>query len=106
MSTTLKLKDPDAKIDFKFDLKGVTNGSAGAKEDYLVTGETISTYVLTVDAGIVLETHSKSDADTSVTVWLSGGSSTAGTKYNVHLRFTTSAGRIDDQTMIIEMIQR
>ena len=80
-------KDPDAILDFAFDWS-----------DWLATGETISTRVMTVPSGITL---SSTDTESSgvVTFWLSGG--TAGNWYDVACKITTSASRTDERTMNI-----
>lgn len=101
----LFLKKENAVKDYKFDLKGVTNGSIGAEKDWLESAEIISSYTVTVPAGITKDSDSKTDSDTSVTVWLSGGTYTAGatTTYCILLNFVTSSGREDDVFMTIEM---
>ena len=58
MSNTF-LKDPDATLDYAFDWSG-----------WLQSGETISSYAITVDSGITKESDSQSSG--VVTVWLSG----------------------------------
>lgn len=85
------LKDPNANLDFSF---GWAN--------WLETLETITTYELTVPAGLVKGLDSK--ADKMVIVWLSGG--TAGTTYNVTCKITTSLGRVDERTIHIQIQDR
>lgn len=75
--------DPGDKLDYKFDW-----------EDWLGTGETISTYTVTVQTGLTKVSDSKTD--TLVTVWLSGG--TARTIYSVTCQVTTNAGRVKSWT--------
>lgn len=103
-----KVKDPSADLDYKFDWKGLTNGTVGATSDWLADGETISSFVITVATGITEGTGSKasakSDTDTSVTVWLSGGSD--GSDYTVACKIVTSASRIDERTMTIQCRDR
>lgn len=89
----LKLyKDPDAVLDYKFDWSDWLNG------------DTISTRLVTVDSGITKNSDSISDTNTSVTVWLAGG--TIGSSYSVHCRITTAAGRTDDRTVTIVIKNR
>ena len=95
-------KDPEAVLDYKFDFANTTNG--GDKPDWLESGETISTRTVTVDSGITKDSDSITDAGTSVTVWLSGG--TAGQNYKVVCRIVTSASRTDERTMIIQVRER
>ena len=90
-------KDPDAVLEYKFDLKALTNGSG--TEDYLQDGETISSHTVTVDSGLTKDSDSITDTNTSVTVWLSGG--TAGQAYTVLLNFTTSDARTDDKIIVV-----
>jgi len=81
-------KDPDAVLDYAFDWE---------TESWLETGETISSHVITVPAGITKD--SDSEADGIVTVWLSGG--TAGEDYVITCKITTSAGRTDKRSFVI-----
>lgn len=90
-------KDPDEVLDYLFDFKALTNGNG--TEDYLQSGETISTYTMTVDTGLTKDSDTKTNADTSVKVWLSGG--TLGNSYNVECDIVTSGGRTVSRTMTI-----
>ncbi len=85
------LKDPSAVLDYVFDWTG-----------WLATGETISSYTVTAQSGITLD--SDSATDDTVTVWLSGG--TSGSRYRVSCKITTNAGRIDERSMIIDCQNR
>ena len=85
------LKDPSAELDYVFDWS-----------EWLATGETITTPVITADTGITVDGSSESDG--KVTVWLSGG--TAGQNYKVACLITTSAGRIDERTIWIKVTDR
>ena len=96
------LKDPDAKLDYKFDWKASTNGSGDT--DWLDTDETISTKTVTVDSGITKESDALADTNTSVVVWLSGG--TAGVDYEVACKIITSASRTDERTIKIQARER
>ena len=96
------IKDPDAVLDYKFDWKALTNGTGPS--DWLTAGETISDHVIDADAGITVDSSALSDGNTSVTVWLSGG--TAGTEYKVRCEIDTSASRTDERTMKIKCEER
>ena len=85
------LKDPDAMLDYAFDWSG-----------WLQSGETISSYSITVDSGLTKESDNESDG--VVTVWLSGG--TAGSEYTVSCKITTSMSRTDERTMRIKVVER
>jgi hypothetical protein len=98
------IKDPDAVLDYKFDWAPLTNGVSGAASDWLQSGETISDHTITATTGITVDSSSITDSNTSVTVWLSGG--TAGTDYSIVCHITTSAEREDDRTIFIRVEQR
>jgi hypothetical protein len=97
-----KIKDPDAVLDYKFDWKALTNGTGTS--DWLAAAETISTKTITPSNGITVDSSALSDTNTSVTVWLSGGS--AGSNYTVACKIVTSAGRTDERTMTIQCRNR
>ena len=94
MSLTLQnpLKDPSAVLDYVFDWK----------EEWLATGETIADHTITADTGITVDSSTE-DAG-KVTVWLSGG--TAGINYKVACKITTTAGRTDERTIWIKVVER
>jgi hypothetical protein len=93
MSLTLQnpLKDPSAVLDFVFDWT-----------EWLATGETITDHTITADTGITVDSSTESDG--KVTVWLSGG--TAGVNYKVACLVETSAGRTDERTLWIKVVDR
>ena len=93
MSLTLQnpLKDPSAVLDYVFDWN-----------EWLATGETITDHTITADTGITADSSTE-DAG-KVTVWLSGG--TAGINYKVACLITTSAGRTDERTIWIKVVER
>jgi len=95
-------KDPEAVLDYTFDWKPLTHGVPGATSDWLATGETISSYTVTVPTGITKD--SDSQADGVVTYWLSGG--TAGTTYRVECKIVTNAGRTDERSTWIKVSER
>ena len=95
-------KDPDAKLDYKFDWAAKTNGNG--QTDWLSSGETITSYTITADSGITVESSILSDSNTSVVVWVSGG--TEAERYKITCRINTSLGRTDDRTAIIPIAQR
>lgn len=101
----VKEKTPGAVLDYKFDWAPFTNG-AGKPTDWLDTanGEVIITKAVTADAGITVDLDVLTDNDTSVTVWLSGG--TAGINYDVVCSITTNSAipRTDSRKLIIRMV--
>lgn len=96
------VKDPDAVLDYVFDWAASTNSSGDT--DWLASGETISSHSISADTGLTVDSSALSDSNTSVTVWLSGG--TAGTMYGVRCRVTTSASRTDDRTIQVRVLER
>lgn len=96
------IKDPDAVLDYKFDWKALTNGSGTS--DWLAAGETISTRTVTADNGITVDSSSITDTNTTVTVWLSGG--THGQDYTVACKIVTSASRTDERSITIQCRNR
>lgn len=86
-------KDPSAVLDYKFDWSS-----------WLATGETISSHTITADTGITVDSSSLTDTNTSVTVWLSGG--TAETSYTVTCQVVTSASRTDERSITIRVKDR
>lgn len=101
-SFTTFVKDPDAVLDYKFDWKALTNGNGSS--DWLQSGETLSAHTIDADTGITVDSSALSDTNTSVTVWLSGG--TAGTDYAVRCEVDTSASRTDERTMMVAVRER
>ena len=70
--------------------------------EWLATGETITDHTITADTGITVDSSTESDG--KVIVWLSGG--TAGINYKVACLITTSAGRTDERTIWIKVVER
>lgn len=84
------VKDPDAVVDYSFDWSS-----------WLASGETISSYTVTVN-GVTLD--SDSQTTTAVTAWLSGG--TADTIATVACKVTTTASRTDERTISVKIRER
>lgn len=84
-------KDPQAVLNYVFDWSL-----------WLALGETISSVVNTVPAGLTLT--SASNTTTTATLKLSGG--TAGQSYKVSNRITTSTSQVDERTIIIQVDER
>lgn len=99
MSDAVKLKDPNAVLDYKFDW-----GTAANDKPWLASGETIASRTVTVASGITRDSDGITDSGKSVTVWLSGG--VAGNDYTVTCRIVTSAARTDERTMTIRCRER
>lgn len=95
------IKDPDAVLDYAWDWKALTHGTG--LTDWLAAGETITAHTVTASA-VTLTVDSSAVVDGLVTAWLSGG--TVGIDYTVTCHITTSAGREDDRTMTIRVMER
>ena len=95
MAEALFYKDPDAVLDYAFDWS-----------DWLADGETINTETITAATGITLGTGAQAPSESAgvVTIWLSGG--TDGAVYTVACKITTSAGRTDERTIEICVMNR
>jgi hypothetical protein len=85
------LKDPSAVLDWAFDWT-----------DWLATSETIANHTITADTGLKVDSSAENNG--KITVWLSGG--TAGINYKVACKITTSAGRTDERTIWIKVVDR
>lgn len=85
------LKDPEAVLDYVFDWTV-----------WLEDSETIFTETVTAQTGITLDSSAVQDG--TVVCWLSGG--TAGSTYRVECKITTSAGRTDERTIRVRVIER
>lgn len=85
-------KDPQSTLDYSSDWAAWL----------AVDGDTISSHTVTADTGISV--NSSTNTTTDVTVWLSGG--TAGVKYRVTVQITTAAGRVDQRSMDILVLDR
>jgi hypothetical protein len=88
--TTTFLKDPDSTLDYTLDWTA------------WLDGDTITSSTWTVPAGLVQE--SATYTTTTATIWLSGG--IAGNDYVITNSIVTAAGRIEDRSIRIRVIQR
>ena len=98
--------DPDARLDYYFDWKARTNGTGDS--DWLADGETITNFEvtaasLTVDQPVAAAVV---NGDTAVQVWVSVPEDTASGRYPVACKIATSAGRIDERTLFIDVYDR
>lgn len=91
------LKNEDAILDWKFDWV-----------NWLGVGETLLTHEITVTDGLTMLSSSITDNNTSVTVWLSGG--TLGVTYQVDCLITASApdasSRTEKRSILIRVTDR
>lgn len=84
-------KDPDALLDYCWDWSGWLS-----EGDAIVTAEVIAPEGLTVNTPAI--------SDGKVVAWISGG--VEGRHYPVTCRVTTSAGRIDDRSILLVVKNR
>lgn len=87
------IKDPSASLDYGFDW---------LVRAWLAAGETIVTSVWTVPAGLSMITSGLSGGKS--VVWLAGG--VVGVTYTVTNTITTSAGRTDERSIQIQVLER
>lgn len=86
------VKDPDAVLDYQADWS-----------DWLGNDDTIlSSSWASSDEELIID--SSSSDSTTATVWLSGGID--GTYYDVTNHIVTTAGREDDRTILIKVMNR
>lgn len=88
----LLLKDPAAVLDYAIEWA-----------EWLPPGDTLTGSTWTAETGIDI-TDDTQFSQTRAVVWLSGG--TAGTKYRVTNHVTTSGGRQDERTLLIQVVER
>jgi hypothetical protein len=92
MANNVYIKDPSSVLDFGFDWS-----------KWLDSGETITSYVITPDAGLTKVSDGSTTAG-SVIVWLSSGS--PGMRYSVACLINTSGSRVDERTIKIDVRNR
>lgn len=92
MPITRKIKDPNSTLDFPVDWSEWLEDS----------GDTISSVSWIVPDGITKA--SEENTDTVATIWLTGG--TAKSIYPITCRVTTAAGRIEDFTFELLMVEK
>jgi hypothetical protein len=90
MSYKIIEKDPNAVLDF------------GVRWTKWLDTDTISASTWIVPTGLTAD--SDSFTDTVTTVWLSGG--VDGSSYDIVNRITTAAGRVDDRTIRISVVEK
>ncbi len=95
-------KDPDAVLDYRFDWAALTNGNGVS--NWLNSGETILSQVVVVSAGLTKDSDQLADSNTSVQVWLSGGS--MGIEYSLACLIVTSEGRTDERTITVYVVDK
>ncbi len=97
----VKLKDPDAVVDYTFDWNDGYLDAASSPP------ETISTSTWAVDptpSPAELTVSSNSKTDTTATAFLSGG--TVGRVYRVTNHVVTSGSRTDERTVMVRVEER
>lgn len=105
MGYETKTKDEDAVLDYRWEW---------AANGWLTDGDTITDAAFTVYAAdgstipdadtTPAEVDSSSFTDTDATAWISGG--TAGTTYLITCHIITDAGREDDRTLKLKIVQK
>ena len=93
---TMPSKDPAAVLDYLFEFT-----------QWLTAGEVISSAVITaspVGINVGAPAPATTFTTTAVTFWLSGG--TSGQTYLIGCRITTSAGRTDERSISVTVVDR
>jgi hypothetical protein len=93
MSSNVFIKDPNATLDYGFDWS-----------QWLDNGETISDYVIDTSPCGIVNLYSTSTITGSVVAWLTSGC--VGTRYSIACKMTTSASRVDERTIKIDVKER
>lgn len=93
MSTGVHTKDPDAVLDYTLDLSA-----------WLPEGDSVQTASATVTQGDVVVDSCTATPPDKVVLWLSAG--TTGTRAQVTVHWTTTAGREDDRTLQLRISER
>ncbi|OYN81786.1 hypothetical protein [Mycolicibacterium sphagni] len=91
----VKFKDPNARLDFGVDWGGALLGG-----DVIVS----STWIISETNDGILVIDDDSFTATRATVWLTGGA--VGFTYKVTNRIVTAAGRIDDWTLRVKILDQ
>lgn len=81
-------KDPNAVLDYQWDWS-----------DWLATSETIVSAVITMPAGLTLD--SQVNASTKVTAWFSGGTDGSGYRIVCHIVTNSVPARQDDRSIYL-----
>ena len=87
-------KDPQAILDYSLDWR----------REWLDADDAITASSWSVDPVDGLVISDQPFTDDTTTVWLSGGM--AGSSYTVTNHITTSGGRQDDRSLLVEVIER
>ena len=93
---TMPSKDSNAVLDYLFDFG-----------QWVTAGEVISSAVITaspVGINVGAPAPATTFTTTTVTVWLSGGA--VGVTYLIGCRITTSAGRTDERSISVTVVDR
>ena len=90
-------------LDYKFDFNPLGNSRDGAESNYLESGETLSSFVVTPETGITVDSSALADTNTSVLVWLSSG--TLGATYTIECKAVTSNGRTVERAITVKIVK-
>lgn len=100
-------KDPGERLEYTFDFAPKTNDDPGVSPytDWLDSGVTISSYVITSPAGITVDSDTPAFNNTAVKVVLTGGT-VGDDDYRVECAATASDGQILVRSLKIHMKDR
>lgn len=88
------VKDPNEVKDYVFDWNGSTPGPG------IPSGDSVSTYTLTAETGITIDSDSEYEAD-AIQLFVSGG--TAGNDYTITCRVVTAQGRTLEASILVKV---
>lgn len=92
---------------YKIDLAPLTNSREGAVSDYLPSGVTISSAVVTASSDdVTVDSSSVTDTNTSITITVSGGSATVGASTYIDAHVVLSDGDEDDFSIKLLQVAR
>lgn len=90
---------PGDTLDYVFDWKAKTNGTG--LSDWLPAGVTISSYTVTVPAGVTLASHAAINSDSAVRAWLVAGVTEG--EFQIDCQITDSQGRIRTKSRLLRI---
>ena len=97
-------KRDDETLQFDFDFAPDTNNREDARTDWLASGETISSAVVTADSGVVVEGYGIDSTGTFVTCRLSGG--VAGSSYTITCTIVTTGSQTAVREKELNIVSR
>lgn len=95
---TYKMKDPDAVLDYS------VNWAQWLDTDEIITSQSVSVSPVTDTRPMQVDRSELDSTGTIVVAWVSGGET--GQRYRLTFQITTDAGRTDERSMNINVLER